>query len=114
MNRKAMHANVVAVPWPGHFHLRLGSAYFSTPIDAAAVAGRKTWLAMESFATRMPIRKRLRTQCYDYPDECVHYEPEVCWLAGSAHLGARELIFDHSFHTGMAALGCALFWAVRC
>jgi hypothetical protein len=77
MNRTAVHENVVVVPWPGHLHLHSGSAYFSEPFNLSAVAERKSLTAMESFATRFPIRKTLQTQCGARPGECEHYEPKV-------------------------------------
>ena len=38
----------VVVPWPGHWHLHLGSRYFSEPFDANAHRAARQYLAMES------------------------------------------------------------------
>lgn len=52
MGEKALRPNSVVVPWPGHWHLHLGSRYFSAPFDEAAHVAARQYLAMESLKVR--------------------------------------------------------------
>lgn len=54
MAPKPLRPTSVVVPWPGHWHLHLGSSYFSAPFDPAAHKAARRYLAMESLKARRP------------------------------------------------------------
>lgn len=58
MGEKPLRPNSVVVPWPGHWHLHLGSRYFSAPFDENAHVAARQYLAMESLKVRT-VKSRL-------------------------------------------------------
>lgn len=75
MGEKALRPNSVVVPWPGHWHLHLGSRYFSADFDRRAHVAARQYLAMESLKVRLPLREQLFKSCNERSDQCLHYAP---------------------------------------
>lgn len=74
MAPKPLRNGSITVPWPGHWHMHLGSKYFQTGFDASEHKARR-YLAMESLKVRLPLRELLYKSCMERSDRCLHYEP---------------------------------------
>mmetsp|Transcript_3023 Transcript_3023/g.8820 ORF Transcript_3023/g.8820 Transcript_3023/m.8820 type:complete len:679 (+) Transcript_3023:373-2409(+) len=75
MAPQPLRPNSVVVPWPGHWHLHLGSPYFSRPFDPVAHRDARQYLAMESLKVRLPLRELLYKSCMERSQKCLHYAP---------------------------------------
>lgn len=59
MAPQPLRPNSVVVPWPGHWHLHLGSPYFSRPFDPVAHRDARQYLAMESLKVLLPAPDKM-------------------------------------------------------